>query len=78
MARHGLIGVPRAAAPLREKRREAMEAIAYAAAMGFFGGILATLIGAIAIQRYETYKANQAIYEEAYRYYQSQKRAGRI
>jgi hypothetical protein len=55
-----------------------MEAIAYAAAMGFIGGIIATLLGAIAIQRYETYKANQAIYEEAYRYYQSAKRAGRI
>jgi len=55
-----------------------MEAIAYAAATGFFGGILATLIGAMVIQRYETHKANKAIYEEAYRYYQSAKRAGRI
>jgi hypothetical protein len=55
-----------------------MEAIAYAAAMGFFGGIIASCLGAIAIQRYETHKANQAIYEEAYRYYQSAKRAGRI
>lgn len=55
-----------------------METIAYAAATGFFGGILATLIGALVIQRYETHKANQAIYKEAYRYYQSAKRAGRI
>jgi hypothetical protein len=55
-----------------------MEAIAYAAAMGFIGGIIATLIGAIALQRYETYKANKEIYEEAYRYWQSAKRAGRI
>jgi hypothetical protein len=55
-----------------------MEAIAYAAAMGFIGGIIATLIGAIVLQRYETHKANKAIYEEAYRYWQSAKRSGRI
>jgi hypothetical protein len=75
----GLIGVPKSSGVLLiERRREHMESIIYAAAMGFCGGIIAACLGAIAIQRYETYKANKAIYEEAYRYYQSARRSGRI